>query len=244
MIRVLFSIIFVVLILALGKCAQTAFHSHKAIGRSVALLLIGLIPPVIGNLVIICSTYKLGAAIGSYIYFLGMDLAVYTLLRFTFDYCSISWPNRALRVLVDTLLILDVVQLLLNPVFHHAFDNEAILVGGAAYYRLLPFLGQTFHRVVDYGIFAAALIIFFLKALRSPRINSERYSVILAAMVFTGLWQTFYIFSRTPIDRSMIGFGVFGLLNFYFSLYYRPMRLLDRMLTGMVSDQEKPVFFL
>ena len=90
MIRVLFSIIFVVLILALGNCAQTAFHSHKAIGRSVALLLIGLIPPVIGNLVIISSTYKLGATIGSYIYFLGMDLAVYALLRFTFDYCSIS----------------------------------------------------------------------------------------------------------------------------------------------------------
>ena len=65
MIRVLFSIIFVVLILALGSCAQTAFRSHKAIGRSVALLLIGLIPPVIGNLVIISSTYKLGAAIGS-----------------------------------------------------------------------------------------------------------------------------------------------------------------------------------
>ena len=243
MIRVLFSIIFVVLILALGKCAQTAFHSHKAIGRSVALLLIGLIPPVIGNLVIISSTYKLGATIGSYIYFLGMDLAVYALLRFTFDYCAISWPNRALRLLVDALLILDVVQLLLNPVFHHAFDNEAILVGGATYFRLLPYVGQSFHRIVDYGIFAAALIIFFLKALRSPRINSERYSVILAAMVFTGLWQTFYIFSRTPIDRSMIGFGVFGLLVYYLALYYRPMRLLDRMLATIASEMPEALFF-
>ncbi len=41
----------------------------------------------------------------------------------------------------------------------------------------------------------------------------------------------------------MIGFGVFGLLIFFFSLYYRPMRLLDRMLSGMVSGQANPVFF-
>ena len=41
----------------------------------------------------------------------------------------------------------------------------------------------------------------------------------------------------------MIGFGAFGLLIFYFSLYYRPMRLLDRMLSGVVSDQKNPIYF-
>ena len=243
MIRILFSIIFVGLILALGWCARSAMHSHKAIGKSVAQLLIGLIPPVIGNLIILCSTHRAGAVIGCYIYFLGMDLAVYTLLRFTFDYCAISWPNRFLRLLVNAFLIVDVVQLLLNPVFHHAFGNEMLLVYGAAYYRLVPYLGQTFHRVVDYGVFFATIVIFTVKTIRSPRINSERYSVILAAMIFTGLWQTFYIFSRTPIDRSMVGFGVFGLLVYYLALYYRPLRLLDRMLATIASEMPEALFF-
>ena len=242
-VRVLFSIIFIGLILALAYCARNAMRSRKAIGKSVHFLLIGLIPPVIGNLIIISSTHLTGAVIGCYIYFLGMDLAVYALLRFSFDYCSISWPNRFLRLLVDAFLIVDAVQLLLNPVFHHAFGNEMLLVYGAAYYRLVPYLGQTFHRVVDYGIFAATIVLFTVKMIRSPRINSERYSVILAAMIFTGLWQTFYIFSRTPIDRSMIGFGVFGLLVYYLALYYRPMRLLDRMLANIASEMPEALFF-
>lgn len=104
-------------------------------------------------------------------------------------------------------------------------------------------MGQTFHRVVDYGILAAVLVIFIVKVIKSPKINSERYSVILAAMVITTVWETAYIFSRTPIDRAMIGFGVFGLLVYYLALFYRPMRLLDSMLAQMASEIPDALFF-
>ena len=67
--------------------------------------------------------------------------------------------------------------------------------------------------------------------------------MILFTLEGVTVWETAYIFSGAPIDRSMIGFGVFGLLVFYFSLYYRPMRLLDRMLSGVVSGQRDPMYF-
>ena len=117
------------------------------------------------------------------------------------------------------------------------------MVAGGDYYRLIPYLGQTFHRVVDYGILAAVIIIFIVKMIRSPRIDSERYSVILATMIVISGWETAYIFSRTPVDRAMIGFGVFGLLVYYLSLYYWPMRLLDSMLAKMASELPEALFF-
>ena len=61
-------------------------------------------------------------------------------------------------------------------------------------------------------------------------------------MIVGGLWQTFYIFSRTPVDTSMIGFAVFGLLVFFFALYYRPLRLLDRMLANIASELKEALF--
>ena len=67
--------------------------------------------------------------------------------------------------------------------------------------------------------------------------------MILITIVITALWQTYYIFSRTPIDRSMTGYGVFGLLIFYFALYYRPLTLLDRLLANMASDMPDAIFF-
>ena len=235
--------IFIILVLALAICSVKARNSQKAIGPSVSLMLVALIPPIIGNLIIVSSTTKNLAVTGYYIYFLGMDLVMYAVLRFTFDYCHISWPNKGLKWVLRIILAIDIVQMLCNPFFGQAFGVEAIIVEGAPYYRLLAYAGQTFHRVVDYGIFAVVLIIFAWFVFHAPRISIERYLVIFLTMVFTGIWETFYIFSSSPIDRSMVGFGVFGLIVYYFSLYFRPMRLLDRMLASIASGLPEALFF-
>ena len=241
--RFWFSIIFICLILAIVFGSIAAARSRKAIGTSVSLLLAALLPPVIGNLMIISTDSEYIAKAGYYIYFLGMDLVMYTLLRFTSDYCGIKRMRKGLNLFVRFILSIDVIQLLCNPLFGHAFDTEAIMTDGFLYYRLFPHIGQTFHRVVDYLIFFTVIIIFFIKTVRSPRIYSERYSVVLVAMIASGIWQSYYIFSRTPIDRSMIGFALFGLTVFYLSIYYRPMRLLDRMLACIASEMPEALFF-
>ena len=139
--RSLVSIILLLMTLALGTCALLSRRSHKSIAPAVSLLVGALIPPVIGNLVIIGSTGKALSTLGCYIYFLGMDLVMFALLEFTLKYCRLSWPNRGIRSAVYCLLIVDAVQLLCNLLFHHAFDTEAVMVDGAAYYRLIPYFG-------------------------------------------------------------------------------------------------------
>ena len=168
---------------------------------------------------------------------------MYGLLRFTFDYCYIKWPSAGLKWTVYALMLLDAAQLLCNPIFHHAFGIEAIELDGFSYYRLMPYLGQSFHRLVDYGILAAIIVLFIVKIVRTPRVYSERYWVILLTILITSAWETYYIFSRTPVDRSMIGFGAFGPMVFYFALYYRPLRLLDRLLAGIASQLPEALFF-
>ena len=241
--RIFFSITFVLLVAALAVCCYKAHYSHKAIGRTVAMLEGALIPPVIGNLLIIASTQKTLSTIGCYIYFLGMDSAIYALLLFSLKYCQIGKKKRKYKLFAEIPLVIDVVQMLCNPFIHHAFETEPILVAGADYYRLLPYLGQTYHRVVDYGILAAVIVIFIVKMVRSARIEAERYFVILAALIITAAWETAYIFSRTPMDRAMIGFAVFGILVYYLSLFYRPLRLLDSMLANMASEMPEALFF-
>ena len=241
--RSLFSVIFVFLIIALGVCVVIALKSRKDIGRSVAFMLLSIIPPVIGNLMIVCSGSERVSTAGRYIYFVGMDLVMYALLRFTRKYCGIKQNNKLLKRLVNGILLIDAAQILSNIVFGHTFGTDEIMIDGFPYYRVIPYIGQTFHRAVDYGIFAVVIIVFIIKTARSPRIYAERYYVILLTMIVSGLWQSYYIFSRTPIDRSMIGFAVFGLMVFYFSIYYRPMRLLDRMLACIVSEMPEALFF-
>ena len=241
--RAAFFIIFSALVVTFGICASKAIRSPKSIGRAVGLLLCALIPPVIGNAIIIISGDKSLSTVGYYIYFLGMNCTMLALIFFTDAYCMISKKRKMLKIPFLLLLAADSVQLLCNLKWGHAFDTEAITAGGYTYYRLIPFLGQTIHRVIDYGILAIIIGIFFMKTVNSPRINSERYSVVLITMIVTAAWETFYIFSRTPIDRSMIGFGFFGVMVYYFALHYRPMRLLDSMLSHIASGLPEALYF-
>ena len=243
--RIVVALIMLALSAGLSFCALKAGRAKKAIAPALHRLLLALLPPVLGNMLIILSYRRLPALVGMYTYIIGMDYVMAGLLRFTLQYCGMNWQHRWQKRLFYALLGLDVLQILLNPVFGHAFYTERILAYGAPYFRSSPLWGLGVHRVLCYGIFIAVLLIFLVKTLRASRIESERYSIILLAMVLTGLWETFYIFSRAPIDRSMIGYGVFGLLVFYLSLYYRPLRVLDRMLANLASGlPEALLFFL
>lgn len=246
MIRLAFVIIFAILIATLSMCGFVSYRSKKPIGKSVCFFCMSLIPPVLGNMIIISAPTEGCALVGCYIYYIGMDLIMFALLRFTNEYCYVKnykkAKTRGLSVIIHILLDIDIIQMLLNPIFGHAFKLQKIEAYGAPYYRMVPLMGQGFHRFICYGAVVVVMGIFIAKCFKVPRIYRERYVVILISMIICTIWQTFYIFSRTPVDRSMIGFAVFGLCIFYFSIYFRPLRLLDGMLANIVSDMKEAVF--
>ena len=233
--RLTFSVLYLILILALLICTVLARRSDKNTRDAVAFLEAALIPPVLGNLLIVGTSMKLTALIGCYFYYLGMDLVMYALVNFTNVYCHGKESIKYKPAFVYSALATDAVQMILNPFFGHAFDIQAVDVENAAYYKLVPHIGQTIHRVVDYLVFIGVILIFVYATVKAPKINRERYAVILMTMVVVGLMQTYYIFSQYPIDRSMLGYGFFGVIIFFFAIRYRPLRLLDRVLSNIVS---------
>lgn len=241
--RTAFTILFSIMIVLLGVCSAASRRSYKPIGKTLSLFIFSIIFPIAGNLIIIASSDRGISTLGYYIYFLGMDVLMISTLKFTFEYCVVSWRSKILRASVYSLIIADVIQYALNPFFGQAFSTEATMVDGYPYFTLVPYWGQTYHRAVDYGMLLVVLIIYVVKMIRSSRIYTERYWVIFVTMLSTGLLQTMIIFLRIPVDRSMISFGICGYLVFYFSLYYRPWRLLDRMLANIASDLPEALFF-
>lgn len=241
--RIAFSIILSITITALVGCLITAVHTKKKIGYSVAFLLAGVTFPVFGNLLIVISSNQLVSTIGYYIYFLGIDASVFSAWRFMYVYCDMGKPKKRWLYLIYALIGIDIIQYILNPFLNHAFTTEQILVGDKPYYRLVPYIGQTYHRAVCYGIFLCVLLFFIVRAIKAPKVYVERFLVMILSMVAVGVVETYYIFSRQPIDTSMLGFGLFGLLVYYFTLQYRPMKVLDKMLASMASDMPEALFF-
>ena len=100
--RTIVSVVFAVLILLLAVCAVLSMRTKRRIGKYVAGLLIGMLIPILGNLIIIISTDWLISYVGYYVYFLGMDAAVLSILSFTHAYCEIGKPKKIARASCST----------------------------------------------------------------------------------------------------------------------------------------------
>ena len=241
-IRVAFSAIFTFLMIALCFCAVKGFRSNRKIGRAVGWLDLSLLPPMIGNIIIIGSSVEIRSLVGEYIFSLGMNGVLVALVNFTNIYCSGMGNGQQKPTAVYIVLTADFVQVLANIFFGHAFDLEPVMVQDKTYFRLVPHWGQYLHRTVDYAVFFCVILIFLLASVKTSRLFREKFTMLLTSMIVLGIWQTFYVFSRTPVDRSMIGYGVVGILVFYLALYHRPMRLLDRTLSNIVSEMSEALF--
>ena len=214
--RLAFGILFSAIIIAMGICTRIARHSGKRIGFAAAGLLAPLMLPMAGNLIILLSANRTVSLAGCYLYYLGLDISIAALLHFSHVYYRVERTRKWFVNIAFILLTIDTVQLVLNLFFRHAFELTEIEVDGFPYWKMIPLWGQQFHRAVDYLILGGIIIGFIIRLRRAPKFQKERYSVILFALILVSVWETAYIFSGTPIDRSMIGFGVFGLLVFYF----------------------------
>ena len=235
--------VFIFLIATLCLCAIIACRSKRSAGKAVAFLLSMLIFPVAGNLLLVLADNLKQALGGCYLYSLGIILSAFALLRFTLAYCESPPEKRKFAWIAYILLILDAISLLLNIFTHHAFTLGGVTVDGQMYFRIAPLFGQYVHRVIVYGTVVSVVIVFIVKIVTTSKIYLEKYAVILAAMAVLGCWQAYHLISQTPIDRSMIGYGIFGLLVFYFTIFYRPIRLLDRLLINMVSELPEALLF-
>ena len=241
-VRVGFCVILSLIAAALGLCSVLAYRSNKSIGKSVSLLCAALTSPLLGNLIILLSTGERAALFGWYIYILGVDGILYTLMNFATEYCKGAGNGQKLPVAPSIALAVDCAQLLLNPVFGHAFRLKSVTLVGMPYFTVVPLLGLTAHRVLDYIILMAVALVFAVCAAKTVRIYKERYMVILISLMVVGVWQMISLFSRSSVDFSMISYGVFGLLVYFFAIKYRPLRLLDRLLSELVSDMSEAIY--
>ena len=92
--RVALSIIFSALVVVLAVFAFFAFRSKKSIGKAVGYLVLALIPPIVGNLLIISAPIEALSTVGCYFFFIGLNLVMGAFTYFTFEYCEIKWHKK------------------------------------------------------------------------------------------------------------------------------------------------------
>ena len=236
--------VFICLIILQIVCAIKALRSGKPIGKYVAMINGAIILPIVGNMIIIKAKTQGISYFGYYLSYIGMNTILITVINFTNLYCKgvDEEKSHSKPYPIYALAAINMVQLCLGPVFHHVISLETIQLRDRVFYRDVPKIGLTLHRITDYILFLCILLIYIVAVVKTTRLYRGKYYVILLTLIASGLFQFISIKTREPVDRSILIHGVFGIVIFYLSIIYRPLGLLDTLLSNVISDMNDAVY--
>lgn len=239
-----YSAIYTFLAVILIVCAILALRSKKPIGRYTFELDLCTLIPIIANLLIIGTHKEIMSKHSYYLYYIGMTLLMVTLVSFTNKYCQgVGKGNGKQKpTIMYIIATIDIIQLLAGFIFNHVFRLEKTIVEGKIYYKSIPLIGLYIHRIIDYLLFACVLLIYTLAIVKTSKLYREKYIIIVITLLFSGILQAFFIASNLPVDKSVIAHGITCIAIYYFSIKYRPMRLLDAVLSNIASNMNDSVY--
>ena len=238
-----YSFIFTALTIVQLICAYLAFKSDRPIKNYTGWFNISVCIPLLSNLIIVGAHNEVLATVGYYGYYIGMTLLMITLVEFTNAYCT-DVSNDGKKHTPNLMYVLafgDIVQLLIGIFTKHIFTLNQTIVEDKILFLPVSLFGLTIHRIIDYGIFLCIILIYVLSIKKTSKLYREKYIVILAILLVSGISQGIAIAFRGTIDGAVISHGITGVVLFYFSIKYRPMRLLDTVLSSIASDMNDSV---
>lgn len=239
-------LLYICLIMIQLFCCIKAYKSDKPIGKYTSFVNASIILPIVGNIIIIMSENKHISYLGYLLYYIGMTFVMLSLVVFTNVYCKgvdeYSKNKHSKPYFLYVLVIIDIIQLLLGDMFHHIVSLEPTMLDGKILYSDVPKVGLTFHRIADYFILVCIVLIYFISIYKTSKLYREKYVLLLIILVASAVAQFIYIQNREIIDHAIIFHAILGGVIFYLSIIHRPLRLLDAMLSNIISDMNDAVY--
>ncbi|SKA65200.1 diguanylate cyclase (GGDEF) domain-containing protein [Eubacterium uniforme] len=239
-------LLYICLIMIQLFCCIKAYKSDKPIGKYTSFVNASIILPIVGNIIIITSENKHISYLGYLLYYIGMTFVMLSLVVFTNVYCKgvdeYSKNKHSKPYFLYVLVIIDIIQLLLGDMFHHIVSLEPTMLDGKILYSDVPKVGLTFHRIADYFILVCIVLIYFISIYKTSKLYREKYVLLLIILVASAVAQFIYIQNRKIIDHAIIFHAILGGVIFYLSIIHRPLRLLDAMLSNIISDMNDAVY--
>ncbi len=240
-----YSVILIVIAVLNLICIIRSISKRGKLAAHIRVLLLAIIIQIMGHVLIISASGMKISALGYYAYLAGSDWMFYFGILTMLEYSG--FRNRLagmFKKLFFVITALDTISIVLNTEFDHVFGlNELILEDGKVYYQLFSHTGHQVHLILVYLMFGFMLGTMIYKALVTPKIYVERYLVIIFSLLLTAIWESYYIFADIPVDKSMTGYGICGVLVYYFSLEYTPIFIVRQMLLRVVNGISEAVLF-
>lgn len=206
-------------------------------------VLLSMIIPLAGNFLALFTDLDYIAEAGYTLMHLGDCFLLYNLMVFITDYCGFKYRRSPIQIITIILLSLVSFSIFANPFFHHMFTtNVYTLSDGSSYFGTTPGWAKLlcFCLLESYLVLMIAILID--KCLKISSAYHERYFVIIFAII---TYMAFFLatLSNRPVNYSLIGYIICGLLLFIFTFIYKPLFIRRKLADSVVGNHIDGIIF-
>ncbi|SER75257.1 EAL domain-containing protein [Lachnobacterium bovis] len=230
--------------LILSVCLISTFKIQKKAASSVRPFIAAVLFIHIDTFLLIAYNSDCIANIAFVLYFIAIDWTLLSLFFFCSTYTKYIFYKDAVHKVLTTLTILDSISLLFNFKFHHVFkitNAQLIFTRGELY--ITTYWGFTLHFTIIFIILAFSFGILIYKIISTPFSYFHKYIFIGLFVFISIIFDLLHIFESSDPILPIIGYSFSALLVYYFSFFYVPKRLLEYMLSQVISNFSDAMIF-
>ena len=244
-IQYLFELVFISMILVVMIIA-TVLIRRKFLEKTAASafnVLLSIMIPLSGNALAFFTDIELIARIGYTIMLLGDCFFIFNLAVFIMDYCGFRFKRSPVQTVFGISLSLISIFVLSNLYFQHLFTVKLNkLSDGSAYFAIESGWGKLLVFCFLEALFILMIAILIDKCFKISSAYHERYIVVMFS-IFCCMGFLFTSFSDGPVNQTIIGYLICGILLFIFTFIYKPVFIRRRLADSVVGNHIDGIIF-
>ncbi|MBR0485574.1 MAG: EAL domain-containing protein [Oscillospiraceae bacterium] len=179
-------------------------------------------------------------------YHIAMDLMMLSMVSFGRKYTNVREYNKKFQTGLTVLADVDFLMMIINCFRHFVFECEEFLDKNENPFfyigqKHLPYL---YHVWLVYGFGFLLMLDLTKKIIKAPRIYKSKYAVILILCCIVAIVHTTYLHLGLKIDYSLMWIAIIAFAIVYFSMFYVPSGLTDKLLNATVSNMQNGIICL
>lgn len=213
-----------------------SLHNEKKIAHDIQWIMGWACVSVLAGIAQLAAGREIVADISYAVFFISIDWLLAAIVWFANDYCACHLEHYIRPVFLMMICAADTVQLILNPLLHHAYRVRAVYRGDVLYWAYDLYGTFQVHLIWSYVLVAVIIGILLDKRMRVPRMYRVKYDHVLVLFGTVVLLDAVHLLLRTLVNFSVLGFPLAAVAIYYYAVDFMPHALVNRTL-GMTVDE-------
>lgn len=230
------TIAYIIVLLALIFFLIRAMHQEKERTCHIRWVMWFACVCVLANIVQLLTSDRVVADVAYGLFFISIDWLLAAIVGFCNEYTTCRIQRFISPFIFIGICAVDSVQMMLNPLFHHAYDMRMAECAGEMFWVYDAKAAFQIHLLWSYVLVAVIVGILIQKMVKVPAMYRSKYQNVLLMLCMVVLMDALHLMLGTVIDFSVLGFPLAAIAVYYYSIEFIPRALVNRTL-GLTVDE-------